>query len=412
MNRTFAFLAVTIWPLFSHYAALADDVSAGPSGINARNLPNPAGGSLNGAGVRVGQVESFRPAKPNFDPVSHPDVVPVHVAIRDMVPLPGQDVLNHSERVAGVIIANGMNHKGIAPLAGLYASSADPRPAPLNQQDYAITFQYLAQQHQVDLINFSAGIPLPQGTMHNGSSLISQFVDWSARVHNVLYVMAADQALPGRPAIIGIPQDSFNRINVGFTEKPPLDPAFRRVSDPNVFTVSADGRRLIDLVAPGKDVMTPVLGGGYNAQESGTSLAVPHVVGTAALLHQYDAAIDAIDPNWQSLYDFGPQDQHLITKVVLMNSADKKLGSLGMDKTIERTDLRDWVSQRAHEVGMGIAGTRFRSTASWVPDKLTPRELLSNSHLAMFPAQTRSRASRLSCHLSVGPTGKLLAFLT
>lgn len=49
-----------------------DDNSAGPNGILARGLQFAGGGTLNGLGIGIGQVEIRRPGKPN---------APIHDAV-------------------------------------------------------------------------------------------------------------------------------------------------------------------------------------------------------------------------------------------------------------------------------------------------------------------------------------------
>lgn len=98
------------------------------------------------------------------------------------------------------------------------------------------------------------------------------------------------------------------------------------------------GRRLTTLVAPGADIMVPLLGTNYRSS-SGTSHSTWHATGTVALLQEFaDTRIAAAATHWDA-----DARRHEVMKAILMNSADKLEDTgdgqqLGMEKTIQRRD--------------------------------------------------------------------------
>src|SRR5207244_973743 len=85
--------------------------------------------------------------------------------------------------------------------------------------------------------------------------------------------------------------------------------------------LSEDGRTLVHLIAPGADIQVPEYtpdGNGKYVVGAGSSFAVPHATGTVALLQE-------------AAKDLG-QDakRHEVMKAVLINSAEKIEGRLGM----------------------------------------------------------------------------------
>ena len=112
----------------------------------------------------------------------------------------------------------------------------------------AVSAQHIATRNGGDVraINMSFGNPLATGKILDGNSLLTQFVDWSAREHDTLYVVAGNEDAGGIP----IPTDNFNGMTVAFSEK--NGGVYRQVDSANNFAEDADGDRTsIDIVAPG-----------------------------------------------------------------------------------------------------------------------------------------------------------------
>lgn len=326
-------LFASTWTLLAH----ASSVSIGPNGIDSTGL------GLTGATVGIGQLEIGRSGSPGFDNAanSNTSVGPAGVLEGKFNATPNRGPDQHAQEVAGVMISKQAATAGVAPGASLYSSR---RSTSQNlQPQYALTAGALAQIQGVRAINQSFGLGGGGSADLTGTSLYTSFVDWSASRHDVLYVNAGNEDGGSRNA--NIPSDSYNGMVVSYTTQNG-GAAFNRIDGGNRFDrLPLDGRRSVDIAAPGADIdMTDL--NNVVSTSSGTSFAAPHVTGATALLQEFTR-----NRRLASAARFDADSQrHEVMKAVMMNSADKRAGILGMTKTILRTDGDDWITQRAQEV--------------------------------------------------------------
>lgn len=208
--KTPSFCLAIISVVISSRLVFASTDTLGTNGINAAGLLDFDGMPLDGSGVDIGQVEGARPGDPSFDTdvdLFHSLVDPEEVFMRSSPPLSFtptmDDALNeiavHPLWVAGVLIStdtsnpdsDGDSPTGVAPGATLYSAGDDATP-PDYDPETAITMQHLATLPGANIraINMSIGNPSVGGHIPDGNQHLSQFIDWSASKHDILYVIA------------------------------------------------------------------------------------------------------------------------------------------------------------------------------------------------------------------------------
>lgn len=172
-----------------------------------------------------------------------------------------QDDFGHGTHVAGIAAAaadNGEGAAGVAPRAQLMTVKVLDDTGAGWYSDIADGILYAAD-NGADVINLSLGAAYPSGVLERAAAY--------ARERGVVIVAAA-----------------------GNTSGPVLYPA----ALPDVLAVAASDQQdepavfssygpQVDLAAPGVNIYSTWYNGGYLTQ-SGTSMAAPHVAGTAALL--------------------------------------------------------------------------------------------------------------------------------
>jgi hypothetical protein len=377
--------------------------SAGPTGIDALKL-HGAPYNLIGRKIAIGQVETGRPGQFGFDKAvsRHPIYAVTQAFFRNSPAKPNTDVEDHAGMVASVMISKDKTVPGVAPGAKLFASAAGTSKSS-GQVEECLSSQHVALQNGGDLraINFSFGEPLSKDPRPNavldGNALLTKCVDWSARVHDVVYVIAGNQGKGG----IAIPTDNFNGVNVAYTAR--RDGIFTKVDYPNLSDapvgvarsliqreINADGRRGISLVAPGGNLSLYDMNGKLT-RSNGSSFAAPHVTATVALLQEFgDKAIakqlkDKLTTGWNL-----NARRHEVMKAVLINSTEKIKDTgdglnLNMSRTILRKDNQNWLDSDAYrdrkipleyQMGAGQLNT-FRayqqfSAGQWQPEQPVP----------------------------------------
>jgi subtilisin family serine protease len=362
---SFGFVLVSTTSVLS---APAQSNSISSIGIDALRLHAPPY-DLIGRKIAIGQVEIGRPGVFGLDKaVSQNQAVKVtQVFFRNSPAKVNSNVDVHAQGVASIMVSLAKGMKGVAPGARLYSSAAGT-PRRYGQPEECLSAQHIAIQNGGDVraINFSFGESLKQDPRPNalldGNALLTQCIDWSTRVHNVLYVVAGNQGKGG----ISIPTDNYNGINVAFSTRiqgiyAKVD--FANLGDPALSNGSSAGlesnvgpRRAIGLVAPGDGVNLLNFSGRVTTS-SGTSFAAPHVTATVALLQEYgDRQLRNschLDHGCTNLTWGLDARRPEVMKAVLLNAADKIQDkgdglNLGMTRTVLDKSNRSWMDSDAY----------------------------------------------------------------
>jgi hypothetical protein len=336
--------------------------STGEEGIYADRLRLPPYNLL-GRKIAIGQVEIGRPAEFGYDKVAawKPPYRLAGIFYRDSIAKPNAYLDNHAAMVATVMVSNDKKISGVAPKARLYSGAVGSLRRG-GQPEECLTSQTIARQNNGDVraINFSFGESLQRDPRDeaklDGQALLTQCIDWSARVHQTLYVIAGNQGNGGIP----IPTDHYNGITTAYTAK--RDGKYTKVDFANLSAfpigigrsliereINEGQRRAISLVAPGNKIALYDLKGKLNTV-SGTSFAAPHITASVALLQEYgDRQLRQNAAHWSL-----DSRRHEVMKAVLLNSADKIKDAgdglrLGMTRTVLTKDQRTWLDSDAYQ---------------------------------------------------------------
>jgi subtilisin family serine protease len=392
---------------------LASDISTvGQAGINAYTLHQDPYNLL-GRKIGIGQVEIGRPGKFGLDKAVawNPAISLSGVFYRNRLAKPNENIDNHAMMVANVMVSRDKRLPGVAPGAKLYSAAVGSLKEG-GQPEECLATQHVALQNGGDIraINFSFGESLARDSRENalldGNALLTLCVDWSARVHDVLYAIAGNQGSGGIP----IPTDQFNGITAAYTAK--RQGKFSKVDFANLSSlpigsgrllikreINEGNRRAVSLLAPGNKVYVSDLKGKVN-EVSGTSFAAPHITASVALLQEYgDRQLRESRADWSL-----DSRRHEVMKTVMLNSADKLQDKgdgllLGMTRTILSKTNRNWLASDAYkdpkisldiEMGTGHLNA-FRayqqfSAGQWSPQNPVPaigwdyRTVSANAH--------------------------------
>jgi len=226
--------------------------------------------------------------------------------------------------------------EGVAPQAELHSAGFIPG---FNPDDaFALAANTIAKRNGMRAINVSATRRLqpPPFEKPDGNTHPSQFIDWSADKHDVLYVVARDDN-----TVFGVntPVDNFNGMAIAASQ--PFSGGssgiYRQAAALNEFVGGDYGdRKPIDLLAPGFDIRV----GGTNETESlvsGTSFAAPHVTAAVAPLQQYA----------ENRLDGTNYRQPEVMKAILLNSADKLAGVLSSQRDVVDKNGLNWMMSEA-----------------------------------------------------------------
>lgn len=237
-----------------------------------------------GAGVKVAVLDTGIDAE-------HPDLVGQVGDTSSFVPSEPDttDWNGHGTHVASTIAGTGSasdgKERGVAPSAQLEVGKVLDSDGSGQESWIIAGMQWAAQDERAKVISMSLG------GGGDADDPMSQAVDQLSRDTGALFVIAAGN---GGPHSIGSPGAADAALTVGAVD-----------SSDQLADFSSQGPRLGDdglkpeITAPGVDIVAArssyTRGSGYYTTMSGTSMATPHVAGTAALLA-------AAHPDWT-----GPQ---------------------------------------------------------------------------------------------------------
>ena len=396
ITRTFVVFCL-ISLCFASSRAAASLLTIGPDGINSAGLTLANGVTpLDGSGIGIGQVEHSRPAKMGTDAANdlNSTVKPTAVFRQDGSPTaadlitaganPVDRDAKHAMQVAGILISTDPLAMGVAPGASLY-SSAHVTSFSTVASDADLTMraiQQVATQSNVRAVNHSYFKRIGSQPS-DGNDLLSAGLDWSATEHNVLHVTSNNnQGFPGVS-----PKANFNGMVIASSALATSTGKYQDYASLNLNIPLVGGRTAIDLIAPGIDVqstlpnnmLTPTVPNS-NLIDDGASFAAPHVTGTVALLQQFGDDRNGA-ANWTGTVASGPTSQrHEVMKAVLMNSADKVKGVLGMERDVRKNFGDTWFDTDASmqqftpldvEIGAGHLNAN-RALAQFAPGEHEP----------------------------------------
>ncbi|NJR65010.1 MAG: S8 family serine peptidase [Leptolyngbyaceae cyanobacterium CRU_2_3] len=377
MIRRLAGVLIGIGLTLSSTPVMALITSVGARGIDAYRLQD-APYHLTGRKIAIGQVEIGRPALFGLDKaaVNNRSLQVGRLFYQGSVATANDGIDDHAARVASIMVSRDKTVLGVAPNAVLYASGVGTSQRSGQVQECQAA-QTVALQNGGDVraINFSFGESLSRDPrLHavlDGNALLTQCVDWSARVHNVLYAISGNQGRGGYP----IPTDTFNGMTIA--NSMPINGNFTKVdffslgSQPKT-VIGRDpaternvgARRSVTVVAPGRRIETLGTDGELVPGDlGGTSFASPHVTATVALLQEWgDQSIRQVQGQQvqgqarsveRSHWGLDARRQEVM-KAVLMNAADKVEDSgdglrLGMSRTLLNLNNQSWIESDAYQ---------------------------------------------------------------
>ncbi|MGW1447065.1 S8 family peptidase [Micromonospora sp. NPDC002411] len=265
---------------------------------------------FDGTGVTVGVLDTGIDA-------DHPDFAGHLTEVRDFTGgNDPSDAVGHGTHVASTIVgsgaASGGRYRGVAPGAKLLVGKVCATTE-CQDSDIITGMQWLAPQARV--VNLSVG-----GTDAPGLDPLETAVQELSHRHGTLFVVAAGNE--GKPKSISSPASADDALAVAAVDADDQR-AYFSSRGPRV----GDNHIKPEISAPGVDIVAAAPGGDY-ATMSGTSMATPHVAGTAAILAGQH-------PDWT-----GPQ-----LKAALMDSAKPTGEDTIYEQGAGRVDIARAVAQ-------------------------------------------------------------------
>ncbi|MFB7497632.1 S8 family serine peptidase [Streptomyces sp. NPDC056161] len=235
---------------------------------------------LTGKGVTVAVLDS------GVDP-DHPDLKDRVTTSKSFVE--GEDVADRNghgthvtSTVGGTGAASDGREKGVAPGAALAVGKVLDDQGSGSESQIIAGMEWAARDVRARIVSMSLGSTEPS----DGTDPMAQALDALSKETGTLFVVAAGNT--GTPSSIGSPGAADAALTVGAVDS----------ADQAAYFTSAgprygDNALKPDISAPGVDILAArsglADGSGYYTSMSGTSMAVPHVTGVAALLAQEHA---------------------------------------------------------------------------------------------------------------------------
>ncbi len=314
--------------LFSQ-SACALSQSTGEQGTNAKLLHQQ---NITGDGVSIGLLcaagarqshEAFFDKDENFQPVGES-----HLFNHDYTGDGFPSNLHHDTWMAGIAISRGgvthPNEIGIAPGADLHTARVINNYYSSSPQCVDQALYDLIVNHNCRVI--TAGFAL--GSSPDGMSDYTLIADYYAQEHDVFLAMPAGNS-PDKISVFG---DAYNGLTAGGLRME-TNGDYQRVGHNSGHGLTDDQRYKPDLVTPAGGQIVP---GASNSQDwtdenwtyyksvnGETSLSVPHLAGTAALLLDY--ADSSPNP-----YDHHPE----VLRAVMLTSAFPNINDKDGNSTV------------------------------------------------------------------------------
>ena len=203
-------------------------------------------------------VESYKYSGDNFSKESYPI-----------------DYYGHGTHVAGLICGRKV---GVAEDAKLYSYVALPNRGKGTISSFIKAVNFASRNPEISILNISVGFPGFASNEPLIKSLTKAFKE--LRALDVLLVCAIGNEGRDHPCQPGTFREV---ISVGSIKKGDRVSNFSAYGDMSIGSYPEQHYKVPTLVAPGEDVYSSLLGGGYQ-KLSGTSMAAPIVSGIAALI--------------------------------------------------------------------------------------------------------------------------------
>ncbi len=251
-------------------------ISANAWGVDKVGAPTVWQQGITGKGVTVAVVDTGIDVNhPDLDdldenPLTNDPKVVSWIDYVNSYPSPYDDH-GHGTHVAGTISGTGANgiRTGVAPGTKLIAAKVFSEEGYGYTSDVILAFEW-AVNNNADIISYSGG----SSHQEIYTTAINNVV-----AAGVVPVIAAGNSGPGSNTI-SCPGDEINSIAIGATDSSDTIAYF---SSRGPVTLGGQTYIKPDVSAPGLNIISTFPGGGYDYM-SGTSMATPHVSGTAALM--------------------------------------------------------------------------------------------------------------------------------